>query len=139
MIHSYLVAFSIRRLSESYQIVDENGDPQTIRTCFGSRDEAPSHFKGGNDKEGLLNFLAYLNGRPIRITEIKTIDRNINGQSFAQKIWDYKVEETVPEDTLIWALEHWDQLSREQKVITAGAVSAAGVSADKIEEVTEEK
>ncbi len=122
----YLVEISVRRLSESYMIKDENGDDRKIATNFDSNDPAPSHFKGGNDWQGLLNFLEHVNGRSLRINKIKTIQRTVNGQSFNQKIWDYTILDEVEEDSLIWSLENWDKLTTDQKKVAAGAASAAG-------------
>jgi len=123
----YLVAVSVRRFSESYNYKDENGDPAIIKTCFDSHDPAPSHFKGGTDRQALLNFLDFVGGRTIELKSIKTIERKVGDSTFQQKVWDYKVLDEKRDDTLISVLENWDSATSSEKSAAAGAISEAGV------------
>lgn len=124
----YLVAISVRRFSESYQYKDpERDEMATIKTCFDSHDPAPSHFKGGTDRQALLNFLDYVGGRTIELKSIKTIERKIGDSTFQQKVWDYKVLDEKRDDTLISVLENWETASPSEKQAAAGAISEAGV------------
>lgn len=134
----YLVAISIRRLSESYQYKDpERDEVSTIKTCFDSHDPAPSHFKGGTDRQALLNFLEYVDGRTIEIKNIKTIERRVGDTTFSQKVWDYKVLDEKRDDTLISVLENWDTATPSEKQAATGAVSEAGVPTKETKEALE--
>lgn len=134
----YLVAVSIRRFSESYQYKDPDRDEMaTIKTCFDSHDPAPSHFKGGTDRQALLNFLDYVGGRTIELKSIKTIERTVGDSTFQQKVWDYKVLDEKRDDTLISVLENWDNATSEEKSAAAGAISETGVTVKETKEKLE--
>lgn len=141
----YFVGISVRRLSEAYKgwLEEDPEDLKDFVTCGGPDGDStlPKHFKGATDADALVNFCEFLGGKVIKLTKITTFQRNMNvadgKREITQKVWDYKLDgDDVPTDTMMTAIHKWHELPAADQKALAKVLTAIGVDAKEIAELT---